>query len=194
MAAKKRRRLKHGTKATAKPRAQVRLNPAPWDMGADGPASRSRESDVVEAADPEVVPETGEVKRRNPNGVTRRQFYDMLDVYHRRGWISASGFEAGKKLRAAWEATEKGIGNDWSKERVDSSPKPDAAIAIQIDRMSALVGITRRIPQGDYRILINVACEGQAIGRLREYRGFHHEAGKAHLRDALDRLACRIGC
>jgi hypothetical protein len=194
MAAKrkgKERKLQHGTKATAKARGAVRLAPEPWDKGADGPAARQRESEVVEGIDPEVDPDTNEVKRRNPNGVKRRVFYDMLDVYYRKGWITRRGYNAGADLRGAWEQTERSGG--YLQERVDSTPKPDKAIAMQIDRVSALVSITRRIPREDWRIVVTVACEKNAIGRLPEYRGRNHEAGKAHLYSALERLADRMG-
>ena len=188
---RKSRKLKHGTKATAKPRQSVRVAPEPWDMGANGPANAVRESAVVEGIDPEVDPDTGDVTRRNPNGVKRRVFYDMLDVYHRRGWITTRGYNAGAALRAAWERTE--YGGTWLHERVDSTPKPDAAVARQVDRMSRLIGITKRIPREDWRILISVACEKNAIGCLPEYRGYNHEAGRAHLYAALERLADRLG-
>lgn len=190
MAGKSRRgKLKKGTNAKAKPRALVSVMASPWDMGATGPANAARESRIEEGVSPEVNPDTGEIKTRNPNGIKRRVFYDMLDVYHRRGWICTRGYNAGSALRAAWQRTEQGQGNDWSKERVDSTPKPDAAVAVQIDRMSALVAITRHIPPDDHSILLTVACEGHAIGRVVKYRGRNHEAGKAHLRDALERLA-----
>lgn len=194
MASKSRRRtkLKKGTNAKAQPRALVSVASSPWDMGATGPANRARESRIEDGVDPEVDPDTGEVKTRNPNGVKRRVFYDMLDVYYRRGWITKRGFNAASALRDAWQRTEQGQGNDWSKERVDSTPKPDAAVAVQIDRMSALVAITRHIPPEDHSILLTVACEGHAIGRLRQYRGMNHDKGKRHLHDALERLADRI--
>ena len=189
MAAKKKRRLKHGTKALAKPRSKVRLQPTPWDMGADGPANKARESEIVDASDPEVDPETGEVTQRNPNGVRRRVFHDMLEVYHRRGVITDRGYEAGRKLRDAWATTQKGQGVDWSQDRVDSSPKPDAQAAIRVDRMSAYLKIKRLIPKGDNALLMAVACDGHSIAHLREYRAHRLDAGKQHLHDALDRLA-----
>lgn len=127
----------------------------------------------------------------NPNGVRRRVFEDALEVYAGKGWITPRGYEAGKKLRAAWEGTERS--DNYLKERVDSSPKPDVAVAVQIDRVSARNAITRKIPPEDWTILMTVVCEGQAIGRLPEYRGRGHERGKAHLRAALDRLAERLG-
>ena len=191
MAPKKKHKLRNGTHIQAQPRDKVSLHRAPWDMGASGPANIARESAVVEGIDPDIDPDTGEIKSRNPNGVKRRVFLDMLDVYHRRGWISKRGFNAASDLRGAWEQTERGGG--YLQERVDSTPKPDKAIAMQIDRVSALISITKRIPREDYRILITVACEKNAIGRLPEYRGRNHERGKAHLYSALERLADRMG-
>lgn len=191
MAAKKKRRLKHGTKATAKPTSSVSVAPMPWDMGADGPANRARESVVVDAAEPEV--EGGEVRIRNPNGVKRRQYHDMLEVYHRRGVISDRGYEAGKNLRAAWERTQRGGGcMDWSQDRVDRSPKPDAQVAIKVDRMTRYVRIKKLIPARDNALLMAVVCEGHSIGCLPQYRALNIDAGKAHLRAALERLADRL--
>lgn len=188
---KAKKKLKHGTRDFAAPKSAVSL--ARWDSGADGPANWGRAKRLEDAIDTSIDPDTGEVKNQNPNGVKRMRYYTMLDVYAKRGWISAPGHEAGKRLRNVWEATEKGVGNDWSKERVDKSPKPDAAIAIQIDRVSKLVGITRKIPADDYRILMFIACEDLPIGRLKEYRGINHDKGKAHMRAAFDRLADRLG-
>ena len=194
MAAKRKRKLKHGTKKTAQPRAKVRLHSTPWDMGADGPANKARESVVVEAIDPDVDPDTGEEKSRNPNGVKHRRYYDMLELYHKRGVISDKGFEAGKKLRAAWEETQRGGGIDWSQDRVDSTPKPDAQAAIKVDRMTEYVRIKRLIPHSDMPLLMAVICEGHSIAQLRKYRAMNIDRGKEHLRAALDHLAERIGC
>lgn len=162
----------------------VTLAPSPWDHGAAGQANRIG---LVEEERGEKDPKTGKVT--NPNGVTGVRRYDMLEVYHKRGWISTAGFNAGEMFREAWLRTGIGTCAPWLRERVDSSPKPDAAVAIQIDRMSALIKISRMVPQDDQRILECVCAHGDAIGRLPEYRGRKHEDGKAHLREALDRLS-----
>ena len=174
-------------KAGRKRKASVSVADCPWDHGATGPANRH--GLVVEERG-EVDPKTGKVT--NPNGVTGVRRVDMLDIYHNRGWIDARQWVAGAAIREAWLGTEKGRGADWTQERVDSSPKPDAAIAIQIDRMSRLIRISKLVPPEDERIIDTVCCQGNAIGALREYRGSQHERGKAHLREALDRLADRI--
>ena len=78
----------------------------------------------------------------------------------------------------------------WLRERVDSSPKPDAAVTIQIDRISALLRVSSLIPAED-RIILDCVCgRGDPIGRV--YRGSQHDAGKQHLSAALERLADRI--
>lgn len=91
----------------------------------------------------------------------------------------------------AWQHISDQVGQcaSWLRDRVDSSPKPDAAIDIQIDRVSALVTITRMIPSEDSEILTCVCGHGNAIGALPQYRGRKHERGKEHLAAALERLA-----
>lgn len=158
-----------------------------WDHGATGLANRV--GMVIEPRG-ELDPDTGAMV--NPNSVTGARRMDMLEIYAARGWVSARGHAAGEAIRAAWLGTEKSAGTDWTRDRVDSSQKPDAAIAIQIDRMSALVRVSKLVHDADRRIIDCVCCQGQAIGRLREYRGSRHEAGKAHLHSALERLADRI--
>lgn len=174
-------------RAGRKRNVPVTMPVSDWDHGAEGQANRI--GLVVEKRG-DVDPDTGEVV--NPNGITGARRVDMLEIYARRGWISTRGYNAGEMIRAAWLGTEKGRGNDWTRERVDSSPKPDASIAIQIDRMSALIRVSRLVPAEDERIVDCVCCQGNAIGQLREYRGSQHERGKSHLRDALERLADRI--
>ena len=80
----KRAKLKHGTRVRAK--TQVTLAPNPWDMGADGPANRIG---LIEEAATEIDPETGK-ETPNPNNVKRARRVDMLEVWHRRGWITTA--------------------------------------------------------------------------------------------------------
>lgn len=167
--------------------SQVTLAPNPWDEGTRPPA---REAFAVVEDRGEIDPDTG--KRINPNGVKGIRYKDMLEIYRDRGWISAAGYEAALKVRVAWLNTEKGQCPPWLRERVDSSPKPDTAIAVQIDRLSRMIRLGSVIPAEDSRIVHHVACLGSAIGGLPEYRGMHHEKGKKHLMAAMDRLADNI--
>lgn len=185
MMAKRKARLKQGTRDFAKPRGEVTL--PRWDRGASGPANR------IGLVEEPVTWTNDEGEVVNPNGVKRMRRVDMLEVYHSRGWISDRGYTAGEALRDAWCNTQRGKGVDWSAERVDSSPKPDAAIDIQIDRFSRLVSVSNCIAAEDHAILWVVVGKGRSFAHLREYRALRHDRGREHLRAALDRLADRLG-
>ena len=188
MAGKKtKRKLKRHNGQWVHPVANVSVAPAPWDHGATGQANRI--GLVIEERG-ETDPKTGKVT--NPNGVTGARRVDMLEVYGKRGWITPRGLAAGEALRMAWLRTEMGTCPPWLRERVDSTPKPDAAVGIQIDRLSKLLRISRMVVPDDERIIHMVVEMGAAIGALPEYRGARHELGKAHLHDALERLADRV--
>lgn len=171
----KRGKRKHG--GDVKPT----VAPAPWDLGATGIANRA--GLVVEDVEPQS----------NPNRVKRARRVDMLETYFRRGWIDHRQFTAGEALRNAWEHTERSPGIDLAQERVDSSPKPDHAITIQIDRLAKYLKVSGKVDPADARILFAVACCGTGVSALREYRGYNHEKGKLHLAEALDRLASKMG-
>lgn len=183
---KRKARLKRGTKDLAKPKSQVSLSR--WDQGASGVANRVG---LVTEDRGDTDPESG--KKINPNGIRGVRRVDMLEVYGNRGWITKRGLSAAEALRNAWEATQRGKGADLSDVRVDRTPKPDASIDVQIDRVSLLVGISRLVPKEDRDIIFAVACEGRAVGHLRQYRGSNHDLGKSHLHEATERLAEKLG-
>lgn len=171
----------------------VTLAVAPWDMGAAGPANRAG-LEVEDAMD--IDPETGEV--RNPNGIKRARRVDMLGVWHRRGWISTAGYNAAEKLRDAFEATQRAPG--WpDNDRVQSSPKPDHAVTIQIDRLSGYHAIARLILAGDVQIITACVLDRGGPDRVRDrvgrrpYIGETARDGYRHLSEALDRLAKAMG-
>ena len=184
----RRKRLKNGTNPTAKPKAAVSLAPAPaWDMGATGPANRV--GLVVEPRG-EIDPATG--KQVNPNGVKGARRVDMLEVWMRRGKITAAGFAAAQRLRQAFEDTERAPG--WpDNDRVQSSPKPDHAVTIQIDRLSRFHAIARHVTTADRAVIAACVLRPGTPADLRQYRGRGYAAGLLHLCAALDRLAKAMG-
>lgn len=164
---------------------QINLAPSPWDHGATGPANREG-MEIEEAAEFEAG--TGE--RRNPNRVMRARRVDMLEVWHRKGQLSTAGFNAAEKLRDAFEATGRAPG--WpDNDRVQSSPKPDHAVTIQIDRISRYHAIARLVPASD-RAILDACVLSRRTPASAGYKGRRYEAGMQHLRDALDRLAARM--
>lgn len=162
--------------------------PTSWDMGATGPANRI--GLVIEDRG-DVDPTTG--KRANPNGVKGARRVDMLEVWHRKGEITTAGFNAAERLRNAMEATMRTPG--WQdNDRVQSSPKPDHAVTIQIDRISSFHAVAKHISPADQPIIYHCVIVGGTPATLlihgrRPYQGRGYQIGLQHLSDALDRLA-----
>lgn len=162
--------------------------PTQWDMGANGPANRRglKQEDAMD-----VDPVTG--KTSNPNGVKRMRRVDMLERWHRKGQISAAGYTAACALRDAFEATGRTPSVDPTQDRVDSSPKPDHAVEIQIDRVSRFHAINRHVAAQDRAIIDACILSGGTPASLRQYRQAKYPQGMQHLHDALERLARAIG-
>ena len=181
------RRLRNGTKGgMRKAPAPVSVSQTPWDMGASGPANRVG-LEIEDAAD--IDPETGEA--RNVNNVKRARRVDMLEVWRKRGTISTRGYNVAVRLRDAFERTQRAPG--WpDNDRVQSSPKPDHAIAIQIDRIGAYHRLAALVPEGDRQIIDVCILHGASPANIPRYRGPGHKAGLAHVAAALERLADAI--
>ena len=164
----------------------VTVTPSPWDHGAMGQANRI--GLVVEERG-EVDTKTG--KRQNPNGVTGVRRVDLLEFWHRRGSISTDGYNFAEKLRDAFEATMKAKPALPDNDRVQSSPKPDHAVTIQIDRISRFEAIMRHVNREDRAIISACVLEGRhpssVYGPMRSREGFEH------LRNALDASADSMG-
>ena len=167
--------------------------PTSWDMGATGQANRIG---LLQEPATELDPTTGRAMP-NPNGVKRMRRVDMLEIWHKKGVISTAGYNAAEKLRDAFEATQRAPG--WpDNDRVQSSPKPDHAVTIQIDRLSRYHQISKHIHSEDQPIISACVLDRASpmavvIGGRKPYRGAGYQAGLEHLRDALDRLAHAMG-
>lgn len=184
------RKLKSQSKASAT-RWAKKPKPLPlpqtWDTGATGPAAMARERVVEDAFD--VDPETGDVV--NPNGIRRIRIVDMLEVWHKKSIITTAGFNFAVKLRDAFEATGRAPG--WpDNDRVQSSPKPDHAVAIQIDRMSRFHAVARFVSQEDRPLISYFVLRDRSDGLRREMEGTRYKAALAALGPALDRCAAAM--
>jgi hypothetical protein len=182
---KRRKAQKHVTLPSAMP--------TDWDMGAAGQANRIG---LIREDATELDPKTGK-PMPNPNGVKRMRRVDMLEVWHKQGTISTAGFNAAEKLRDVFEATMQAPG--WpDNDRVQSSPKPDHAVTIQIDRLSRFHAVNKLVPVLDRPIINRCVLErgtpsSTVIDGERPYRGARYQDGLTHLKDALDRLARAMG-
>lgn len=160
----------------------VSLAPSPWDHGATGPANRIG---LVEEERGEKDAKTGKIV--NPNRVTGVRRVDMLEYWHRRETISTEGFNAAELLRNAFEATMRGKAALPDNDRVQSSPKPDHAIDIQIDRISRFQALMRHVRSADREIISACVLDGHHPARL--YGSLRVREGFDHLRAALDAFA-----
>jgi len=172
-------------RAGRKRNVPVTMPASDWDHGAEGRANRI--GLVIEQRG-EVDPKTGKVQ--NPNGVTGARRVDLLEFWHRRGSISTEGFNAAEALRNAFEATMRGKAALPDNDRVQSSPKPDHAVDIQIDRISRFQNLMGYVHSCDREIVTACVLDGRhpshVYGPLRVREGFEH------LRHALDALADSI--
>lgn len=192
----KRKRKAKGRAAEPKDRVSLTM-PTGWDLGAAGPANRTG---LILEERGELDPETG--KTINPNGVKGARRIDNLEIWHNsflsgkrnRAWITTEQYNTAVLIRAACENTERAPGTDYSRPRVDSSPKPDHAVTIQIDRISAMHRVMARICREDEPLILHCVRDGHSpstyrrLGRL-VYAGERYNLGMPALRDALDRAA-----
>jgi hypothetical protein len=169
----------------ARRKTGITLDQCPWDHGADGQANRK--GLVVEERG-EIDPKTGKVT--NPNGVTGVRRVDLLDYWHKRGSISAAGFNAASALRDAFEATQKSPPCLPDNDRVQASPKPDHAVTIQIDRISRYHHLRKFVHPCDAHIIDRCVLGGEHPGKV--YGALRTRQGFDDLRDALDRMADRM--
>lgn len=157
------------------------------DLGAQGPAIKAR---VVVETVKDIDPETG----KGAGTMKRARVVDMVDHWLRKGVLTTEQWNTAVFLRAAWERTEQAPGTDYARPRVDSSPKPDHAVAIMIDRVSKLNSAWSRVRGDDRELIHHCVVRGLIpatlrIRGVRPYHGSQYQRGLQALRDALDRAS-----
>ena len=178
----------------AKKTRPVSVPPTPWDHGATGPANRIGLA-VEERG--EVDPHTGRMV--NPNRVTGVRRVDMLAFWLRSGTLTAAQVNAAERLRDAYEMTLRQRPCLPENDRVQSSPKPDETVAIQVAAMSRFAAMMAHVRREDREIVTTCVLEGRHPSWLVQYRNLpgsgsrmRSDAGFAHLRGALDHLHGRV--
>lgn len=170
-------------------RKGVSLPKPEWDMGTGTQAQRA--GLVIEDArwwDEERQ------KWVNPNGVKRARRVNLCETYHRKGWLTARQFSASEALVKAWEATMKSP-PAIKKVQVDTFPKPDAHVAILIDRISRFHGVMGKVAIGDRSLIAHVVLDNRVPTTHPDYahcKGRRYREGVDALAVALDALADAI--
>lgn len=160
------------------------------DMGPDTQLQRA--GTVLEPVT--FIMDDGTVKE-SPNGIKRLRRIDLVESYHRRDrnpLLNARQYKAATAIRVAYEATMKSA-PAIKKVQVDSTPKPDAHVAIMIDRVSNFARIMKHVPADSKAVVDAVVLENQSIGWLRQYRGSKHALGVRLLQAGLDAVADALG-
>lgn len=144
-AAKRRKRL--GRKAC------ISLAAAPEGFNGDhGTGTKSFMSGTV------LVPIKGD-----PN---RRAYRQRVDVWRRLN-LTMRQEQAARAIRDAYSAVEALSSGGPLKERVQSSPKPDATIAVQVEAQSRLAHVMRGVPQGQRDIVEHVLWHNKPFRALK---------------------------
>lgn len=158
--------------------------PTTWDAGPDTPAARRMA--IVEPA-AEIDPATG--SRINPNSVKRVRKISVCELYRRRGYLTKREADAADRLIKAWERNHRSP--PAIKEiQVDHSPKPDAFIAIQIDRISKYTSIAKHVPNKYRPFVMHCARDDQ---HLMSMPGYRRNAYMVRLKRGLGLLADGLG-
>lgn len=97
------------------------------------------------------------VEGSNPNNFARRRRVMIIDTMLKRGSLTTRQWQAATELQIAWLAVERLSSGQPLKERVQSSPKPDAAVDIQVAAMSRHLR-ARKPLTAEERALVDCIC------------------------------------
>lgn len=184
--AKRRAKLKSGTRASRVPPAAVTLYQPSWDVGPNTPAQRAGK--IIEDA---KIWDAEKEQWVNPNGVRRARRIDLIEAWANQGTVTPRQLKAAMAIRFAWERTMKSP-PAIQKVLVDTCPKPDAHIAIIVDRISAYVDLMAMIPPASRGVVTCVVLDGHGVNQA-GYKGSAYARGMDLLRDGLDVVADRLG-
>ena len=127
-----------------KTQSSVTLAPLGGDHGTGTPAAMAGK----------VLRPITDIDGRNPNNMGRLCEDDQLANMD---FLSMRQYQAGMEIRNAWCGVEKLSSGGALKEQVDSTPQPDATMAIQIDAQSRLVNAMAAVPR-DMRDIVEHVC------------------------------------
>lgn len=123
----------------------------------------------------------------NPNNIGR---VEAINVLAGLSFLSMRQFQAGEEIQLAWLGVEKISSGGELKEQVDSTPKPDAAMAIQIDAQSRLVNAMSAVPS-DMRGIVEHVCWHNLPLKKQSKRSKYFER-QSELQVALDLVANKL--
>ncbi len=110
----------------------------------------------------EVRPVDGD----NPNNIGRRQRVNVVDRLAGRNLLTMRQIQAARAIGDAYAKLQTLSSGGELKETVDSTPKPDATIAMQVDASSQWVHVMTAVPDRNRVIVEKVCCENVPVTRI----------------------------
>ncbi len=168
------------TSRTARKSRRKSVSVAPMPFGGDhGPGTRA--ATVGTLLEP-VVDDMG----RNPNHMGRRRRKIIIDDMLKRQTITMRQHQAAEAIQLAYLGVQRLSSGGPLQEQVQSSPKPDAAVAIQVGANSRFVRVMKAVKSSD-RELIEAVCFHNKPLRSAIRGGYVR--GYTRFREALDLVA-----
>lgn len=158
-------------------RRRVTIKAAPWN-GDHGTGTAAAQAGTV----------LEEIKD-NPNRMARRKRVSQIDELEDK--LSLRQYQAAKAIQDAYCRVEMQSSGAALKEQVDSTPKPDAVIAAQVDATSRLVFVMGAVPKA-MRDVVEHVCWHNLPMRSLTGGGRKHYNRSADLKVALDLVANRL--
>jgi len=122
-------------------------------------------------------------KMEGPNNVARRRRVNVIETLT----LSMRQEQAARAIQDAYCRNEALSSGSPIKERVQSSPKPDATIARQVDARSRLIFVMEAVPRGDHRKVVEHICWENKPGKYSGVKNW-----RSLFADAMDRVADRL--
>jgi hypothetical protein len=122
----------------------------------------------------------------NPNHMGQRKRVCRVDWLLKRKFLDTRQYQAAKAIQVAYARTEQISSGGELKEQVQSSSKPDAAMAQYCDAMSAWVRVMKAVRRSQRPIVEHVCCYNQPITSM---RGATRIRSAHRLRSALNAVA-----
>ena len=162
-----------------KRKSRARRKPAtpqpPWGGDHGTGTSAANAGTVLE----EVTNDQGE----NPNRMKRRRRKSAIENIN----LSMRQEQAAKAIEQAWCRVQELSSGMPLKEQVDSSPKPDAVIAAQVEAQGNWVWVTSPLLRSEIDLVRWVCCENQSINKASRMIG--EKRAIERFQNAMDRVA-----
>ena len=159
----------------ARKRRAVNIKEAPWN-GDHGTGTTAALAGT----------ELRAIEGSNPNRFARRQRVDQVKQMKPR--LSQRQYQAAREIQDAHSRVQMLSSGGELKEQVDSTPRPDATVAAQVDAQSRLARAMRKVPPAMRDVVEHICWRDEPMSALAA-GGKQHYNRMADLKVALDLVA-----